>query len=90
MGVSPVLLGILAATTAATVGTTIYEATNQPQVPQTPSQTTTNTQQAQASQAAALAEAQAASQRRGLASTILTGPQGVTSGQSIQRATLGA
>lgn len=89
MGISPVLLGILAATTATTVGTSIYEAVNQPSTPQAPSQSQTATQQAQAAQASALAEAQAISKRRGLASTILQNP---TSGgpASIQRATLGA
>lgn len=90
MGISPILLGILAASTATTIGTTIYEAVSQPSAPQAPTTSETATQQAQASQAAALAEAQAMTRRRGLASTILTGPQGTTAPAATQRATLGA
>ena len=81
---------------AAGIGAAVagVELTNQPsqtQAPQAPTQTQSNTQQAQAQQAAALAQAQALSKRRGLASTVLTSPMGVTSGPAqTQTATLGA
>ena len=73
MGISPILLGTLIASTAATVGTSIYSAVSAPKPPATPD---TAQQEAQASQAAALAQANALTKRRGMASTILTNPMG--------------
>jgi cytochrome c-type biogenesis protein CcmH/NrfG len=90
MGITPLLLGTLIASTAATVGTGIYEAVAAPQAPQAPTQAQTAQQMAQASQAAALAQAQALTQRRGMASTILASPLGTSGTASTQKATLGA
>jgi hypothetical protein len=89
MGISPILLGTLIASTAATVGTSIYAAVSQPTAPQAPTQAQDAQQQAQASQAAALAQADALTKRRGMASTILTSPAG-TGPSQIQKSTLGA
>jgi hypothetical protein len=90
MGVSGALIATLIGTTAATVGTGIYEAVSQPSAPTAPTSATTAQQQAQASQAAALAQADALTKRRGLASTILTSPTGVAGAPNVQKATLGA
>ena len=60
-----------------------------PSAPAAPAPIATQTQQAAAEQAAALAQAQALTKRRGMASTILTSPAGVTGGGSTQTATLG-
>lgn len=89
MGITALITG-LAISTAATVGTSIYEAVAQPSAPTAPTQAQTAQQQAQASQAAALAQAQALTQRRGMASTILTSPLGTTGAASTQKQTLGA
>lgn len=91
MGITPtiaLLIGSLTAT-AASAGVGIYEATNQPSAPKAPTQVDTSQQQAQASQAAALAQANALTKRRGLASTILTSPTGAGTA-TTQKATLGA
>jgi len=80
------MLGISAVAT----GVEAYSALNQPKAPQAPSQTQTQAQQAEAAQAAAQAQATALSQRRGMASTVLTSPMGVTGSTQTQRATLGA
>jgi hypothetical protein len=88
MGITA-LITTLAVSTAASIGTGIYEAVAKPSAPQAPSQAQTSQQQAQASQAAALAQAQALTARRGMASTILTSPSGA--GNAVtQKSTLGA
>lgn len=89
MGVSGALLIGSLVTTAVSTGVGIYEAANQPQAPTAPSQAQTAANEAQASQAAALAQANALTKRRGMASTILTSPLGAGSAQT-QKATLGA
>jgi hypothetical protein len=77
--------GIMA---AATVGETIYSAVSKPSAPTAPTQAQTNEQTAQAAQASALAQAQALTQRRGMASTMLQSP--MTSGNAtVGKATLG-
>lgn len=91
MGITPtlaLLIGSLTAT-AASAGVGIYEATNQPSTPKAPTQPQEAQQQAQAAQAAALANANALTKRRGLASTILTSPAGAGNA-TTQKATLGA
>lgn len=50
------------------------------QAPVAPTTQQSQSQQGQAQQAAALAQAQALSKRRGMASTILTSPMGIDSG----------
>jgi hypothetical protein len=90
MGITPLLLGTLIAGTAATVGTGIYEAVAAPTPPTAPTAQQTAQQQAQASQAAAMAQADALTKRRGMASTILTSPLGTTAPASTQKSTLGA
>lgn len=77
---------ILAGIGAAATG---IELAHQPKAPKAPTQATNNTQQAEAAQAAALAQAQALQKRRGMASTVMTSPQGVTGGVQTQTATLG-
>ncbi len=89
MGVTALMIG-LGVSAAASAGTAIYEAVAQPKAPAAPTQAETATQQAQASQAAALAQANALTKRRGMASTILTGPMGSTSTATTQKSTLGA
>lgn len=84
--VLPILLGISAAAGIAS-GVAAFE---QPKAPVAPTQTETNTQQAEATQAAAQAQATALTQRRGMASTILTSPTGVGGSTSTQKSTLGA
>ncbi len=76
---------------AAGIGAAVsgVELTNQPSAPKAPTQTTSQTQQAETASAAALAQAQALQRRRGLASTILTSPAGVTGSAQTQTATLG-
>jgi len=77
--------GIMA---AATVGEGIYEAVSKPSAPVAPTQAQTNEQTARAGQASALAQAQALTQRRGMASTMLQSP--MTSGNAtVGKATLG-
>jgi hypothetical protein len=80
---------IIAATTAAAaVGTTVYEAVSKPSAPKAPTQAQTNKQTAQAAQASALAQAQALTKRRGMASTMLQSP--MTSGNAtVGKETLG-
>ena len=80
----------LIASAAATVGTSIYEAVESPSAPKAQTQAQTAQQQAQASQASALAQAQALTQRRGMASTILTSPTGTSGTAATKGATLGA
>lgn len=81
---------IVAGISAASVGIAGYELANQPKAPTAPTVTGTQSAQAAAGQAAALAQANALQQRRGLASTILTSPMGVQSGPSQSSgATLG-
>lgn len=88
MGITA-LITSLAVSTAASIGTGIYEAVSKPTAPTAPTQAQNAQQQAQASQAAALAQADALTKRRGMASTILTSPLGTTPGNT-QKATLGA
>jgi hypothetical protein len=90
VGISPILIGALIASTAATVGTSIYEAVDKPSAPKDPTQGQTAQQQAQAGQAAAMAQADALTKRRGMASTILTSPLGASGNASVQKSTLGA
>ena len=84
------LLAISAVTAAASIGTGIYEATSMPSAPTAPTQQETSQQQAQATQAAALAQANALTKRRGMASTILTSPTGASGTPTTQKTTLGA
>ena len=81
----PILLGISAAAGVAS-GVAAF---SQPKAPAAPSQSQTSMEQAQASEAAAMAQATTLMKRRGMASTILTSPLGV-SGTQTQRSTLGA
>ena len=81
---------IFGVSAASVVGAGIAELVSKPSAPADPSQATTNTQQAAATQAAAQAQATALTQRRGMASTILTSPMGVGSTPNTQRSTLGA
>jgi hypothetical protein len=89
MGVTALVVG-LAVSAAASVGTGIYEAVSKPSAPTPPSTANTANQQAQAAQAAALAQADALTKRRGMASTILTSPTGTSGTAATQKATLGA
>ena len=74
---------------AAAVGEGIYAAVSKPSTPKAPTQAQTNEQTAQAAQASALAQAQALTERRGMASTMLQSP--MTSGNAtVGKATLGA
>jgi hypothetical protein len=78
--------GVAAAGTASEM---IYSAVSKPSAPVAPTQAQTNEQTAEASQASALAQAQALTQRRGMASTMLQSP--MTSGNAtVGKATLGA
>jgi hypothetical protein len=88
MGVTALIVGL--GISAIGTGVTAYEAANQPAPPKAPTQAETANQQAQASQAAALAQADALTKRRGMASTILTSPMGASGTASTQKATLGA
>ena len=81
-----IILGISAAGAVASG----VAALDQPKAPAAPSQATTSLEQAKSTQAAAQAQAAALSQRRGMASTILTSPMGVGAGTQTQRSTLGA
>jgi hypothetical protein len=73
---------------AAAVGEGIYADVSKPSTPTAPTQAQTNEQTAQAAQASALAQAQALTQRRGMASTMLQSP--MTSGNAtVGKATLG-
>jgi hypothetical protein len=76
---------------AAGIGAAVtgVELANQPSMPKAPTLEANNTQQAQAQQAAALAQAQALKNRRGMASTILTSPMGTQGPAQTQTATLG-
>lgn len=89
MGITAVIAG-LAISTAASVGTSIYAAENQPTAPKAPSTQDLAKEQAQAAQAASLAQAQALTKQRGMASTILTSPTGVSGIPTTQKSTLGA
>jgi hypothetical protein len=86
---APALLPIAIALGAAAVGTGIYEAVSKPSAPAAPTPAQTSAIQAQAAQAAAMAQANALSQRRGMASTILQNPLGATTQPNVARATLG-
>jgi hypothetical protein len=78
--------GVAAAGTASEM---IYSAVSKPSAPVAPTQAQTNEQTAEASQASALAQAQALTKRRGMASTMLQSP--MTSGNAtVEKATLGA
>ena len=75
-------------TAAATTSEMIYSAVSKPSAPVAPTQAQTNEQTAQAAQASALAQSQALTQRRGMASTMLQSP--MTSGNAtVGKATLG-
>ena len=82
----PILMAISAAASVAT-GVAAF---SKPKPPTAPTAEQTRTKQAAAAQAAAQAQAAALSHRRGMASTVLTSPLGVTDGTQTQRATLGA
>ena len=71
---------------AATAG---VELAHQPSAPQAPTPTQNTTQQAQSAAAAAEAQARALTQRRGMASTILSSPFGTNTAQTA-KSTLGA
>lgn len=89
-GITTAMIVTMAVTTAASIGEGIYAAVSKPSAPKAPTQAANNTQQAEAQQAAALAQAQALTKRKGMASTTLTSPMGVTSGPAqAQTATLG-
>jgi hypothetical protein len=88
MGITALITSL--ALTAVSTGVGIYEAANQPSPPKAPTVQQNTQQQAQASQASALAQAQALTKRKGMASTILTSPLGVTTPPATQKATLGA
>lgn len=77
--------GVAVATTAATIG---YEA-SQGGGPSAPTQTQDATEQAQAATAAAQAQAGALTKRRGMASTMLTSPLGISGTAQVQKSTLG-
>jgi len=85
--VIPIILGISAALGAVSAGVSLAD---RPKSPAAPTAAQTQLEQAQAAEAAAQAQALALQKRRGLASTILTSPMGVTGGTTTQRATLGA
>ena len=85
---APALLPLAIAIGTAAVGAEIYSAVSKPSAPAAPSAAQTATQQAQASQAAALAQANALTKRRGMASTILQNPL-TPSQANVARATLG-
>ena len=71
---------------AATTGIALA---HQPKAPKAITQTASETAQARAQQEAAIAQANALRQRRGMASTTLTSPMGVTAPTTTQSATLG-
>lgn len=68
--------------------TTGYALANQPKAPEAPAPIVTQTKQGMAQDTAAMAQANALTKRRGLASTILTSPMGTPSGNT-QSSTLG-
>ena len=75
-------------TAAATASEMIYADVSKPPTPKAPTQAQTNEQTAQADQASALAQAQALTKRRGMASTMLQSP--MTSGNAtVGKETLG-
>jgi len=76
--------GVGLATTGATLG---YEMSQKP--PAAPTATTTNAQQAEAANTAAMAQAEALTKRRGMASTEMTSPLGTTGTATVGKATLG-
>ena len=87
-GATIAMLAIAGGTAAASIGLGIYEDVSKPSAPVAPTQAQTNEQTAQAAQASALAQAQALTQRRGMASTMLQSP--MTSGNAtVGKATLG-
>jgi negative regulator of sigma E activity len=83
--------GIIALVVAG-VGTaaSIYEMTQQPKAPDAPTLPAAASQVDNTAQAAAQAQATAMSKRKGAASTLLTGPQGILTQPSTARQTLGA
>ena len=83
-------LTIAAVTAATSIGTTLAGVFSKPKAPAAPAPATTNLQTAQATEAAAQAQATALTQRRGMASTILTSPLGVTGDTPTLKSTLGA
>lgn len=79
---------IAAGTTIAATGATLgYEMSQS--APSAPSAQTTAEQQAKASQEASLAQAEALTKRRGMASTQLTSPLGAGGTAAVGKATLG-
>ena len=86
---STVIAATAIASAAASTAEMIYANVSKPSAPVAPTQSQTNEQTAKASQASALAQAQALTQRRGMASTMLQSP--MTSGNAtVGKATLGA
>ena len=85
---APALPFLAVALAAAGTATSIYELASAPKAPEAPSPTQT-TQQNQQSLEAAYAQADILKQRRGAASTILTGPQGTQSPSTTLKASLG-
>lgn len=86
---APALLPLAIIAGAASVGTGVYSAVSKPSAPVAPTTAQTAALQAQASQAAALAQANALTQRRGMASTVLQNPLTQSSQPNVARATLG-
>jgi hypothetical protein len=90
-GAGTAATGLSVAGTAFSAATSLYSALNAPQMPSQsgflPSSTTVSTQD---TEAAAYATALSLRARRGQASTILTGPLGVTGQGPTARATLGS
>lgn len=76
-----------AGATAVSAGTSLYSAMNAPKL--SGFQSTPQSSSSQDTEAAAYAQALNLRQRKGAASTILTGPLGVTSPGQTSRATLG-
>jgi len=87
MGTVLAIVGI--ASSLSSLGVGIAEAVSAPSAPKPPVPVNLAQEQAQAAEAAAQAEATALMKRRGMASTMLTGPMGPTAQPATQRATLG-
>ena len=90
-GISLATVAIITSIVSAGAGLAItgYELANQPKQPTAPTMPATQSGQAKAADAAALAQAQSLTKRRGMASTILTSPQGAAGSAQTQSATLG-
>lgn len=76
---------------AAGVGAAVtgVELANTPKAPAAPTQIASQTAQGKEQEAAALAQAHALKERRGMASTVLTSPLGTNTPAQTQSATLG-